>query len=228
MATITMDASEYEALKKNISLLEEAKKKEAELSDEIKQLQQEKIQALKDAQHNVTIIKRSVKNELIYRRRSYKDIVSLLRNYFTFKEDSRSLVTYGHYEDPELDHIINICFEKSQTRDLVEDETITTRGFDEVKEEIKKDYIEKLSEQTKADLEKLIALESEHVKLLKSNKKIEDDNFRILSELRTYKEKAFNYEQKFTGLRTEIEKIVQSKWNMFNYLDNLQKLKQKL
>ena len=149
MATITMDASEYEALKKNISLLEEAKKKEAELSDEIKQLQQEKIQALKDAQHNVTIIKRSVKNELIYRRRSYKDIVSLLRNYFTFKEDSRSLVTYGHYEDPELDHIINICFEKSQTRDLVEDETITTRGFDEVKEEIKKDYIEKLSEQTK-------------------------------------------------------------------------------
>ena len=38
MATITMDASEYEALKKNISLLEEAKKKEAELSDEIKQI----------------------------------------------------------------------------------------------------------------------------------------------------------------------------------------------
>ena len=222
MATITMDASEYEALKKNISLLEEAKKKEAELSDKIKQLQQEKIQALKDAQYNVTIVKKSIKNELIYNRRSTSEIFSLLREYFT------SGTFYRYPESSELDHIINICFQKSQTRDLVEDETITTRGFDEVKEEIKKDYIEKLSEQTKADLEKLIALESEHVKLLKSNKKIEDDNFRILSELRTYKEKAFNYEQTFTNLRTEIKKIVQSKWNVFNYLNNLQKLKQKL
>ena len=222
MATITMDASEYEALKKNISLLEEAKKKEVELSDEIKQLQQEKIQALKDAQHNVTIIKRSVKNELIYKRRSTSEILSLLREYFA------SGTLYRYPESPELDHIINICFQKSQTRDLVEDETITTRGFDEVKEEIKKDYIEKLSEQTKASLEKLITLESEHVKLLKSNKKIEDDNFRILSELPTYKEKAFNYEQKFTNLKAEVREIVQSKWNIFNYLNNLQKLKQKL
>ena len=222
MATITMDASEYEALKKNISLLEEAKKKEAELSDEIKQLQQEKIQALKDAQHSVTIIKKSVKNELIYSRRRPSEIFSLLREYFA------SGTLHRYPESSELDHIINICFQKSQTRDLVEDETITTRGFDEVKEEIKKDYIEKLSEQTKASLEKLITLESEHVKLLKSNKKIEDDNFRILSELRTYKEKAYNYEQKFKDLKAEVKKIVQSKWNVFNYLDNLQKLKQKL
>ena len=222
MATITMDASEYEALKKNISLLEEAKKKEAELSDEIKQLQQEKIQALKDAQHSVTIVKKSLKNELIYNRRSPNEILALLKEYFRYVGTNR------YHEGSELDHIINICFERSQTRDLVEDETITTRGFDEVKEEIKKDYIEKLSEQTKASLEKLITLESEHVKLLKSNKKIEDDNFRILSELRTYKEKAFLYEQKFEDLKTDIKKIVQSKWNVFNYLDNLQKLKQKL
>ena len=222
MATITMDASEYEALKKNISLLEEAKKKEAELSDEIKQLQQEKIQALKDAQYNVTIVKKSIKNELIYIRRNPREVFALLQEYF------RSGGINRYHGDSELDYIINICFGKSQTKDLVEDETITTRGFDEVKEEIKKDYIEKLSEQIKADLEKLRILESEHVKLLQSNKKIEDDNFKILSELRTYKEKAFNYEQKFTSLRTEIKKTVQSKWNVFNYLNNLQKLKQKL
>ena len=105
MATITMDASEYEALKKNISLLEEAKKKEVELSDEIKQLQQEKIQALKDAQHNVTIIKRSVKNELIYSRRNPSEIFSLLRQYFA------SGTLYRYPESSELDHIINICFQ---------------------------------------------------------------------------------------------------------------------
>ena len=222
MATITMDASEYEALKKNISLLEEVKKKEAELSDEIKQLQQEKIQALKDAQHSVTIVKKSIKNELIYNRRSPNEIRALLKEYFRYAGISR------YHEGSELDHIINICFERSQTRDLVEDETITTRGFDEVKEEIRKDYVEKLFEQTKADLEKLMTLESEHAKLLKSNKKIEDDNFKILSELQTYKEKAYNYEQKFKDLKAEVKKIVQSKWNVFNYLDNLQKLKQKL
>ena len=222
MATITMDASEYEALKKNISLLEEAKKKEEELSDEIKQLQQEKIQALKDAQHSVTIIKKSIKNELIYSKRNPADILHLLREYLRFGGINR------YHENSELDHIINICFEKSQIRDLVDDETITTRGFNEVKEEIKKDYIKKLSEQTKAGLEKLMTLESEHVKLLQSNKKIEDDNFKILSELQTYKERTLNYEQKFIGLRSEITKIVQSKWNVFNYLDNLQKLKQKL
>ena len=222
MATITMDASEYEALKKNISLLEEAKKKEAELSDEIKQLQQEKIQALKDAQHSVTIIKKSVRNELLYKRRSDEDILKYLKHYFTNRE------YYRYRDSDELDRIINMCFEKGESRNIVDDETITTRGFDEVKEEIKKDYIEKLSEQTKADLEKLMTLESKHVKLLQSNKKIEDDNFKILSELQTYKERALNYEQKFKGLRTEIKKIVQSKWNVFNYLDNLQKLKQKL
>ena len=98
----------------------------------------------------------------------------------------------------------------------------------QVKQKDYQEELEKLSEQTKADLERLIALESEHVKLLKSNKKIEDDNFRILSELRTYKEKAYNYEQKFKDLKAEVRKIVQSKWNVFNYLGNLQKLKQKL
>ena len=217
-----MDASEYEALKKNISLLEEAKNKEAELSDEIKQLQQEKIQALKDAQHNVTIIKRSVKNELIYNRRSPSEISSLLREYFA----SRRL--YRYPESSELDRIISICFQKSQTRDLVEDETITTKGFDEVKEEIKKDYLKDLSEQTKSELESFKTLQLEHSNTIQKNINLEKENYELLGNVQTYRERAFNYEQKFKDLKAEIKKIVQSKWNVFNYLNNLQKLKQKL
>ena len=219
MATITMDASEYEALKKNISLLEEAKKKEAELSDEIKQLQQEKIQALKDAQHSVTIIKKSVRNELLYKRRSDEDILEYLKHYFTNRE------YYRYRDSDELDRIINMCFEKGESRNIVDDETITTRGFDEVKEEIRQDYLKDLSQQTKSDLESFRTLQLEHSNIIQKNTKIEDENYKLLGDVQTYRERAFNYEKKFTGLRTEIEKIVQSKWNVFNYLDNLQKLK---
>ena len=222
MATITMDASEYEALKKNISLLEEAKKKEAELSDEIKQLQQEKIQALKDAQHSVTIIKKSVRNELLYKRRSDEDILKYLQHYFTNRE------YYRYRDSDELDRIINMCFEKGESRNIVDDETITTRGFDEVKEEIRQDYLKDLSQQTKSDLESFKTLQLEHSNIIQKNTKIEDENYKLLGDVHTYRERAFNYEQAFTGLRTEIKKIIQSKWNVFNYLDNLQKLKQKL
>ena len=221
MATITRDVSEYEALKKNISLLEEAKKKEAELSDEIKQLQQEKIQALKDTQHSVTIIKKSIRNELIYKRRSDEDILKYLKHYFTNRE------YYRYRDSDELDRIINMCFEKGESRNIV-DETITTRGFDEVKEEIGQDYLKDLSQQTKSDLESFRTLQLEHSSIIQKNTKIEDENYKLLGDVQTYRERAFNYEQKFIGLRTEIKKIVQSKWNVFNYLDNLQKLKQKL
>lgn len=222
MATITMDASEYEALKKNISLLEEAKKKEAELSDEIKQLQQEKIQALKDAQHSVTIIKKSVRNELLYKRRSDEDILKYLRDYFLNRE------CYGYRGSNELDRIINMCFEKGESRNIVDDETITTRGFDEVKEEIRQDYLKDLSQQTKSDLESFRTLQLEHSNIIQKNTKIEDENYKLLGDVQTYRERAFNYEQKFTDLKAEVREIVQSKWNIFNYLNNLQKLKQKL
>ena len=219
-----MDASEYEALKKNISLLEEAKKKEAELSDEIKQLQQEKIQALKDAQHSVTIIKKSIRNELIYKRRSNKDILKYLKHYFT----NREYYGYRDRDSDELDRIINMCFEKGESRNIVDDETITTRGFDEVKEEIRQDYLKDLSQQTKSDLESFRTLQLEHSSIIQKNTKIEDENYKLLGDVQTYRERAFNYEQKFKDLKAEVKKIVQSKWNVFNYLDNLQKLKQKL
>ena len=197
-----MDASEYEALKENIKLLKEAKQKEQELSDEIKQLQQEKIQALKDVQHSVTIIKKSVKNELIYKRRSDEDILKYLKHYFTNRK------YYRYRDSDELDRIINMCFEKGESRNIVDDETITTRGFEEVKEEIKRGYLKDLSEQTKSELEDFKKLQSQYSDTIKKNTKLEEENYQLL------------------GLRHDIKRVVQSKWNIFNYLDNVQKLKQ--
>ena len=220
MATITMDASEYEALKENIKLLKEAKQKEQELSDEIKQLQQEKIQALKDAQHSVTIIKKSVKNELIYKRRSDEDILRYLKSYFTNREYYR----YG--DSDELDRVLNMCFERGETRNIVENETITTRGFEEVKEEIKRGYLKDLSEQTKSELEDFKKLQSQYSDTIKKNTKLEEENYQLLGDVQTYRERYSRTEKTLVGLRHDIKRVVQSKWNIFNYLDNVQKLRQ--
>lgn len=53
MAEIKMDVTEYESLKKNISLLEDAKKEQAELHKTIDKLKEENLQALRDVQHKV-------------------------------------------------------------------------------------------------------------------------------------------------------------------------------
>ena len=215
-----MDASEYEALKENIKLLKEAKQKEQELSDEIKQLQQEKIQALKDAQHSVTIIKKSVKNELIYKRRSDEDILRYLKSYFTNRE------YYRYRDSDELDRVLNMCFERGETRNIVENETITTRGFEEVKEEIKRGYLKDLSEQTKSELEDFKKLQSQYSDTIKKNTKLEEENYQLLGDVQTYRERYSRTEKTLVGLRHDIKRVVQSKWNIFNYLDNVQKLRQ--
>lgn len=226
MATITMDASEYEALKENIKLLKEAKQREVELSDEIKELQQEKIEALKNAQHNVTITKKSVSTELIVKRRSDEDILRYLRNYFNNESYSNFLRNRTFSHSSELDMILNMCFEKRENRNVVEDETITTKGFEEVKEEIKRDYLEKLSEQTRAELEDFKKMQPEYSDTLRKNKRLEEENYRLLGDIQNCGEKLFQIEKTLSDLKHNVIKVLSSKWNIFNYSNNLQKLKQ--
>lgn len=148
MATITMDASEYEALKKNIALLEEAKKREEKLNEEIHSLQQEKIQVLKDNETSVTIEKRTVKDEFIHIQRDPREIAQafcdLARNW-----------TVGNkiLDERDIDRLINMCFRKSQSIGVVVDETVTTRGFDQVKAELEEKWTKELSEENKRALQ---------------------------------------------------------------------------
>ena len=55
MAEIKMDISEYEIMKENKTLLENALKREKQLNNEIKKLHEEKIQTFEDAKHKIVI-----------------------------------------------------------------------------------------------------------------------------------------------------------------------------
>ena len=67
MSKVNMDMTEYEALKKNGRLLEDALKHERVLKDQIESLHKEKVQALEDAKMKVVRVERREVTEHLMR-----------------------------------------------------------------------------------------------------------------------------------------------------------------
>lgn len=229
MATITMDTSEYEALKKNIELLEEAKRKESRLNEDIKKLQKEKMQVLLDAQKSVSIVKRNVREEIIYLKKSKEDIIKgaqlLVNNYY-----SRSLNSFNE------SMFIDYFFEKIANIDD-KDVTVATKGLDEIKTVLREEIIKEVASETASKLKELEYLKNKE-KLIDEQSAIFNiemaniENTKILNhklnqENEKLREENLEICNKHQRIRTEIYSLANNvSWNIFNYLDKNVKLKQ--
>lgn len=228
MATVTMDSSEWESMKKNIQLLEESKAREQQLNNEIKKLQDEKMEVLKSNEKNVTIVKRTDKYEVVYNTKPIRDIFTEV---YTRLEQARRL---GRPIESVVDgdQLIRMFFEKSVANSIGVDETITTRGFDEVKSEYEAKYKEELEQETKDSLATIPTLEKK-VKELKleiektgpERKQLQDDNFDLMKKNMDLTKQIDKLEKHLFSTRTDLASIIDTTWNVFNYSEMKNKLR---
>jgi hypothetical protein len=88
MAEIKMDVTEYESLKKNISLLEDAKKEQAELHKTIDKLKEENLQALRDVQHKVLKQVTTTSTQQIVPTEQYAEFNTFVKHVVSFMHQS--------------------------------------------------------------------------------------------------------------------------------------------
>jgi len=202
MAKITMDSSEWEEMKKNAKLLEEAVAREKELGARVEELQQANIDALKANEKMVNIVKRVQVSESLICSVPVHDITSRLSsmmasiaNHHNERYGGGSRISSSQmehafhnrsasmYMDNEINNIKSLFFtEKHNLRMDDEQETITHKGLDQVKADIAKEYAENMSEEDRRmrdgvstmqiGLKEANDREKEHKIMMKNNRKI--------------------------------------------------------
>ena len=211
-----MDASEWEAMKKNERLLEEALAREKEQSEKIEQLQKEKIEAMELNSKKVTIVEEVHTVERLLCRNSpshiLKNLDAMYRAYksgSTFsghRHDSMFMGSgYGNITDMEMYREVDILqklfyTEKSEVRNQngVREKTVTYRGLDQVKAELKDEYLSKLKADTKAELK-------EGEKAFKKNAKLTQDKKDLRNELKLVESNLSHAEKDIKNLTKELE-----------------------
>lgn len=159
MATITMDTSEYEAMKKVEKLLEASVENERKLAEEIKKLNAEKIKALEDAKMKVVKISKIESKQyilakldlpMLYAR--FEDLRTLLNpSAFTYRT---SMSGRGLDENRVklIGALLEQCYKVEHKSELKE-ETVETFGLDEIKKEIREDLDKGLSAEVKRKMQ---------------------------------------------------------------------------
>lgn len=231
MAQIKMDVSEYDEMKKNALLLEEALKREKEQNDRISTLEKEKIDALKANEKSVTVIKRSEVHEYLLQRRSPNEIIQSMNQ---FVQGARRGSYTMEYATDRLNNFESIFFDKSKSYSIPSEE-VTIKGLDEVKAEIRRDVENKISEETKSKLYRLDIVEGE-LKKVKAEKEETEYELRLAHKKNEsvikFKDIAHaeleNTQEELKVLRERVSKLkegVNEPFNFFNAYSKLSKLR---
>jgi len=203
-----MDASEWETMKKNEKLLEEALAREKELSSKVETLQQEKIDALKANEKNVTIVKKVHVSESLMCEVPVHSIIQrlsgIVANVVNHDEERRGMrssrvssndiqrammISYSStgYFECEIKMIQDMFFKQRNELRIDDDqESITHKGLDQVKDDIAKEYEESMSKehqrmiQSFGDMQKEIASRKDNEKKLGKDIKLQS---RIIRDL---------------------------------------------
>lgn len=160
MAKIEMDLSEFKLMEENRKLLEESLDREKKLSEENKLLQEEKIKILKNASMSVSYIKRKIVQETKLQNRSDEEIHSSLMRMYD-RERRGNNREHGYPGFGIMNSMVDYFFE-SKTIEYEGDVEVISRGLDEVRAEIKSDYVKELSKDTLEKLDKLKIVSKEN------------------------------------------------------------------
>lgn len=149
MAKIEMDVSEYEAMKKVETLLQESLEREKKQADTIQQLNQEKIAALEQNENKITKIstKRVIQQALI----PSTDGGTRLNNVLS----SWGIPVYGMdffgSQNHHVRELANALFEIKES-EIIEDPIITLQGMQESRTEIEEVIKGRIDQETKDSL----------------------------------------------------------------------------
>ncbi len=223
-----MDISEYEALKENKKLLEDSLKNERVLRQELADAQQEALDAAKLNEKTVTIIKQVETREHTTFLRPDEDIYRALKSLFlgngTHPVFRQMQSTSGSGFESQWAQIAHAFFGKTTSHRLVDD-TVTRKGFDEVKEEVRKEYFKSLSRDTELKLEQLSTLSKEYTELENKHQagvlitsSLKEDNEKLKSELDNVKESMYS-------TTSNVDNLIENLNNTINYTEGLFKNK---
>lgn len=229
MAKITMDASEYEAMKKTEKLLEAALSREVELNDKLHKLEEEKIKAYEDAKMKVVKI---IKHETTeHKLKKVADPRPVLVELFHMVDGyRRGESSPNHYAMPHeyVWHIIDKLFYEATTINVDSTET-TLHGLDEVKAEIKQQLSDEMSDDIKRKLTeanetsgRYFTIYEQHKDLTKENKIISEAKAKLVNKLDSALKTKAKYYDKVKAFNRIIETI--STASMFNARKVLNKI----
>ena len=157
MATVQMDSSEYELMKENKELLEQALKREKSLSEEIDRLNKEKIKVLEESSKKISIIRKNKNEEYVMiTNNSYNNLENfydLIRN-----AGNRNSLQPCKFD---FDYMIKNLFTRTKTVDA-EQISYEIVGLDEARTEIEKKLREDLDKEVKYKLDRLGVLEVDY------------------------------------------------------------------
>ncbi len=200
MATITMDSTEYEFMKKTEKLLQDSLEKERELKKQIDTLNKEKIKAYEDAKMKVVKTTKKVVTQHIMQKRPTMNILARMSEVLHSFYD-RSNNRWRDIQDHEIQRLIDMCFESltSESIELGNPDTIELIGLDDIKAELKKDLLDKLNKDTKKKLEdadvalvkqkELLDLNDKNTKELGILNSIIDENYKVIDRYKVENEK---------------------------------------
>lgn len=227
MATIKMDISEYQEMKKNAELLEEAIEEQKRLRDEIDALNQEKIKTLEAAQYSVVTIEKKTSEEIVYCLKPFHQVIERLTHFIRRYHDERLRGKYKSTriessEVAEFETLIDILFSKA-TMKPEPIETTTLTGLDEYKEIMQKEIAQSYSEEIVAKLDRLKVVESDFNKAMKKIEKKDDKINLLKEELESFKfdaellEKADQLIEETKLHFNLMSEILNTPLNIFNY-----------
>ena len=198
-----MDLSEYQEIQKVNRLLEESLNKERELAEEVAKLKQEKIDILKDNEKVVTIVE-SVDHVDIIKTLQPHDVI--IRNLSYLMSGINSNMPHLHLSDydssgrPLVERVAEAFFKTERCEVYGQEKSVTRRGFDEVKEEVRKEFLQDLDDEFKRRADsweaetKRLRKEVEGYKgLQEANETLILDNKRINNHYQFFKEATHNY-----------------------------------
>lgn len=142
MATIEMDISEYESMKKVEALLEKSLAKEELLNAKVAKLREEKIVALEKNDKSVTIIEKKFTQEMVYSNYTFRQVLDRIQRHMDMKRTKRR-----HSSDTEDNRMIELLFEK-KVQEFETDKSVTRKGLDEEIKTIREELQANLSKET--------------------------------------------------------------------------------
>lgn len=176
MAKIEMDISEYEEMKKNTKLLEEALKKQETLYAEIDKLKEEKIEVMKENEKSITIIEEVHTNEHVLQLLPHEiglklmaETVQAVINIRNGRISSFSSMDSSIIRDAKsaYDYLTERLFSVSKSTGISSPQvkTVVYKGLDEVTERIRSEVLEEQSKNVSNKLSRLVELEDIYTKI---------------------------------------------------------------
>ncbi len=211
MAQIKMDVSEYETMKENAKLLQISLDREKELQGQIEALNKEKIKVLEDAKMQVIHIKKERREEVLLSKYKPERVIELLKRQLTQQGYNSTFAA--------IEHIQETFSEKTHVTSFPVEE-YTTKGLDEVKQEIAIQLKKQIDDDTKAKLEEAERLLKSHSANITKIQELEKVN----TGLTTFQE---GLEKEITDLKTTQEELIKQRLELgVQLVENDVKLKE--